>query len=305
MLNFLTNRMRSLAAATLLLFVQSCVPAMHSGETSQTTSTQQQEGHGRGHDETAEVQPHTNEEHSMEDGHHGNNTEITQAKLTVQNNLAVNTPATLAIAIQDSSGRAIAAFNTFQEKLMHLIVVSDDLQVFQHLHPVYRENGRFEVEVNFLQSGTYTLIADYKPAGQAEQVSLLTAQVPGTPSPSPSIDSNRTKTFGETKVNLTFAQASLKAGEEVKLIFNLKTKAGDRAINDLQPYLGELGHLVILKQSSPLTKTDYVHAHALKETPAGQVHFLTRFPQPGKYKLWGQFNRNGKIVTADFWVNVE
>ncbi|BCL38001.1 hypothetical protein [Nostoc sp. MS1] len=33
--------------------------------------------------------------------------------------------------------------------------------------------------------------------------------------------------------------------------------------------------------------------------------YITKFPKPGKYKLWGQFNRNGKIVTADFWVNVQ
>jgi hypothetical protein len=42
----------------------------------------------------------------------------------------------------------------------------------------------------------------------------------------------------------------------------------------------------------------------MKDTPAAQVSFMTSFPTPGKYKLWGQFNRNGKIVIADFWVNV-
>jgi len=35
---------------------------------------------------------------------------------------------------------------------MHLIAVSDDLQVFQHLHPGYKGNGRFEVETQFPQA---------------------------------------------------------------------------------------------------------------------------------------------------------
>jgi hypothetical protein len=35
----------------------------------------------------------------------------------------------------------------------------------------------------------------------------------------------------------------------------------------------------------------------------GQVSFVTKFPQPGKHKLWGPLNWNGKIVVADFWVN--
>ncbi len=118
------------------------------------------------------------------------------------------------------------------------------------------------------------------------------------------IDFNSTKTFGDTQANLTFSQPKVKAGEEVTLMFNLKQKSNNQPVTDLQPYLGERGHLVILKQSSPLTRADYIHAHAMKNSPDGLVQFMTSFPQPGKYKLWGQFNRNGKIVIADFWVNV-
>jgi hypothetical protein len=123
-------------------------------------------------------------------------------------------------------------------------------------------------------------------------------------SSAPPIDLNTSKTFADTKANLTFSQPTLKAGQEVRLTFDLKQTSNNQPITDLQPYLGKRGHLVILKQSYPLTKADYIHAHAMKDTPAGQVSFMTRFRTSGKYKLWGQFNRNGKIVTADFWVNV-
>jgi hypothetical protein len=53
-----------------------------------------------------------------------------------------------------------------------------------------------------------------------------------------------------------------------------------------------------------LTKADYIHAHALQNTPSDEVHFMTKFPQPGTYKVWGQFNRDGKIVTSSFWLQV-
>ncbi|WP_302850056.1 hypothetical protein [Sphaerospermopsis torques-reginae] len=43
----------------------------------------------------------------------------------------------------------------------------------------------------------------------------------------------------------------------------------------------------------------------MKNTPDGTVKFHTKFPQSGTYKMWMQFDRNGKIKTADFWVNVE
>jgi hypothetical protein len=99
-------------------------------------------------------------------------------------------------------------------------------------------------------------------------------------------------------------EAEIKAGKEVKLSFDLQDVAKKQPVQDLQPYLGEKGHLVIVRSSSPLTASDYIHAHALKDSLPGQVNFTSNFPQKGTYKLWLQFNRNGKVNTADFWVNV-
>jgi hypothetical protein len=96
----------------------------------------------------------------------------------------------------------------------------------------------------------------------------------------------------------------IRAGEEVVLRFNLQDATSRQPIADLQPYLGEKGHLMILRQSPTLTRKNYIHAHAVQNTPANQIHFATQFLQPGRYKLWGQFNRNGEIITADFWVEV-
>ena len=230
--------------------------------------------------------------------------QTSQAKLSVTQTIIPNKPVRLTINVSDNNAQSINQFDTFQEKLMHLIIVSDNLQNFDHIHPTYKEKGRFEVEATFPQAGNYTLFSDYKPSGQKEQVSVLKTQVEGNTSSLPSIDLSTTKTIANTKVNLLFSQPTLKAGQEVKLTFDLKQVANNQPIADLQPYLGERGHLVILKQSSPLTRGDYIHAHAIKDTSGGKVEFITSFPQPGKYKLWGQFNRNGKIVVADFWVNV-
>jgi hypothetical protein len=256
---------------------------------------------------------HHSQEHHMGMGENSHNhhhreqgqiTESYQAKLTVPKAIAANQNVTLGIDIQDNSGNAISKFDTFQEKLMHLIVVSDDLQVFAHLHPTYKNNGHFEVDAKFPQPGNYTLFSDYKPSGQSEQISLLKAQVPGNSPATPIINFNRRQIFGDTKVNFFLSQPQPKVGKEVTLIFNLQQTSNNQSIADLQPYLGEKGHLVIVKQSSPLTKLDYIHAHGVKDSPSNQVEFITSFPRSGVYKLWGQFNRNDKIITADFWVNV-
>jgi len=244
--------------------------------------------------------------HSMENMNHENNSQITtKVKLTAPKSLSPNQPINLVIDIQDSTGKPVNKFDIFQEKIMHLIVVRDDLQFFDHIHPEYKENGRFEVTANFPESGNYRLFSDYKPAGNQENVSLMNITIPGTvPLPKNLEKFTKTKTISDTKVNLNISEKNIKAGQAVMLSFDLKDNKNQQ-IKDLQPYLGEKGHLVIVKSSSPLTSSDYIHAHAIKNTPDGKIEFHTKFPKPGTYKMWMQFNRNGQIKTADFWVNVE
>ena len=244
--------------------------------------------------------------HSMENMNHENNSQITtKVKLTAPKSLSPNQPINLVIDIQDSTGKPVNKFDIFQEKIMHLIVVRDDLQFFDHIHPEYKENGRFEVTANFPESGNYTLFSDYKPAGNQENVSLINITIPGTvPLPKNLEKFTKTKTISDTKVNLNISAPKIKVGQDINLTFDLKDNK-NQPIKDLQPYLGEKGHLVIIKSSSPLTSSDYIHAHAIKNTPDGKIEFHTKFPKPGTYKMWMQFNRNGQIKTADFWVNVE
>jgi hypothetical protein len=229
----------------------------------------------------------------------------THAKLTLPSQVTTDNLIPLTIAVQNHQGQTIKQFEPFQEKLMHLIVVSNDLQFFSHLHPVFRGDGQFVVETKFPYAGSYTLFSDYKPKGESEQVSVLSANVTGKSAPASVADMRRNKTFSDTQVSLLFNKPEIKAGEEIEVQFDLRQAADKQPVTNLQPYLGERGHLVILKQSSPLTRASYIHAHANKNNSTEKVSFVTSFPNPGKYKLWGQFNRGGEIVVADFWVDVK
>ncbi|GBE93830.1 hypothetical protein [Nostoc cycadae] len=286
--------LNTIAITTTLILIQSCSLLIRDKGKPISAATNQHEEHSIGE---------INHREHLTSGTGDRNKAFTQAKLKVPNIITPNKNIPIVIGVQDSDGKAIANFDTFQEKLMHLILVSDDLQFFSHLHPTYKENGQFEVAARFPQAGNYTFFSDYKPAGQTEQISVLKTQVPGNSIAAPEINLNRSKTFNDIKVNLAVSQPTMKAGKEVSLMFKLQDASNNQPLTDLQPYLGEKGHLVILRQSTSLKAEDYIHAHALKDAPAGQVHFMTSFPQPGKYKLWGQFNRNGKIITADFWID--
>jgi protocatechuate 3,4-dioxygenase beta subunit len=296
-----------LFVATTLLASAGCSSAVKSNETPASNSeatTQIETQKTKSVSDNAEKSP----AHSMDHSHHQEkpqNATTTQAKLTAPKNLAPKQPLNLTIEIQDQAGKPINKFDVFQEKLMHLIVVSNDLAHFDHLHPEYKDNGRFQVSANFPSSGEYTLFSDYKPAGQTETLSLTNITIPGTVALPKSLSKyEKTKTISDTKVNLNISTEKIKAGEDVSLAFAITDK-NNQPVKDMKLYLGEKGHLVIIKSSSVLKKSDYIHAHAMKDTPDGEVKFHTAFPQSGTYKMWMQFNRNGNIKTADFWVNVE
>jgi hypothetical protein len=293
MLNFVKLTL-GLAIAAPLFFLQACSSSGNSREprTRNPEMHHMNDGMGRGH--------------GFHDGSHGrsNASVATQAKFSSRPQITSNKPVQLAIEISDSAGNPIANFETFHEKLMHLIVVSDNLQTFDHIHPEYKGNGKFEVMATFPKPGNYTLFLDYKPAGATQRVSILKESVPGTEAKTSPAVFAKEKTIGNTQVQLTLPSSALKAGQDIMLQFELKDTASKAPVT-LQPYLGELGHLVIIQSVQNLTGDRYIHTHAMPNTPTGTVAFHTHFPEPGLYKLWGQFDRDGKIITADFWVNVE
>ena len=210
------------------------------------------------------------------------------------------------IFIKDEKGQNVTQFETFQEKLMHLIIVRDDLGFFRHLHPDYKGNGSFLTEAVLPDAGAYALFCDYKPENSGEQISVLKLRVKGTGRAPVVPDTKRTENIvGDVKVTMDFSPKTVKANEETTVAFDLKRVSDDSPLKDLQPFLGEKGHLVVIRKSQELNVNDYIHAHAMKEGKPSAIRFMTKFPVAGVYRLWCQFRYKNRVLTADFWINVE
>jgi hypothetical protein len=172
-----------IALTSTFLFTQGCSSHVKSGETSASSASKvANANHHEGHGRNDSMTPGGGKNHHS--GHSESAPTTALVKLTVPSKIPPKTSVPLVMEVRDKDGKAIVSFDKSQEKLMHLIVVSDDLQYFNHIHPTYKGNGHFEVQANFPYPGGYTLFSDYKPAGKSEQVSVLKAQVPGIPLPS-------------------------------------------------------------------------------------------------------------------------
>jgi hypothetical protein len=95
----------------------------------------------------------------------------------------------------------------------------------------------------------------------------------------------------------------LTAGKSSNVVATV-TRNG-QPVTDLQPYLGAYGHLVALRA----TDLGYLHVHPLGEpgdgtTTAGpQVRFAVEVPTTGTYRLFLDFQHEGKVRTAQFRVD--
>ncbi|WP_027409836.1 hypothetical protein [Anoxybacteroides tepidamans] len=210
-------------------------------------------------------------------------------------------PTKLTIQVSDKGGKPIQNFEIQHEKLMHLIVVSEDLSYFEHLHPEYKGNGSFTTAITFPSGGKYKLYADYVPKGGSKVVKNYTVEVQGAKAKTVALkpDKNLTKVVAGKEITLSFDK--LKAGREATLTFHFKDKKTGKSITNLQPYLGAVGHVVIIREHS----YDYLHVHPMDEQAKGpDAVFMVQFPKNGIYQIWAQFQHEGNVITVPFTVKV-
>lgn len=224
----------------------------------------------------------------------------------------LNTPATFSYSIVDDQGNTLKDLDTVHEKIMHLLVVRKDLANFQHVHPEFNSTtGGFTLSnLTFPSDGEYRLFADFTPT--ASQMGPGGIKLPVTLSedvrvgnltnykPQPVGAATNTKATDGFQVALS-TDAPLTTGKESMLMFDIQQSG--KSVTDLQPYLGALGHAVILRDGD----LQFIHGHPVEsatDRQTGVIHFMVGFPESGKYKVFFQFQRSGKVSTADFVVNV-
>lgn len=217
------------------------------------------------------------------------------------------TPATageqvqLSLVVRGDDGSPVTAFETVHGERVHLIIVREGLDQFTHLHPAVSPSGELTFTHSFPVGGTYRLFADYHPTSGKPTVATGSIAVSG---PTPTTGALVTDVPGEVRgdglaAGVTVAPAP--SGHGVRVEFRVRDERG-QAITDLEPYLGELGHMVLLSEDA----SRYVHVHpAGGDKGTGTVAFEAHFPAPGLYKGWGQFQRAGRVYTLPLVTRAE
>jgi hypothetical protein len=230
-----------------------------------------------------EESPHGQEHEENGDNHDGGSEVIP--------NVQVNS-GELVITLKDLTGNPVSDLEVNHEKLLHLIVVSTDLNEYHHLHPQTDEPGVFKVP-HTLPAGEYKAFVDIKPISKTYIVAPIPFMVGENHNQheedSITVDTELIKKAGGHTVKLL--PSSLKVNEDIQLTFDL---AGDTP----EQYLGALGHVVILDQKGE----NYIHVHPLE---GNEPVFATKFTEPGIYKIWAEFKFNGQVFVFPYVVEIK
>jgi hypothetical protein len=229
-------------------------------------------------------------------------------------------------------------------KLMHAFLVREpNLDALVHLHPVFDGDRSFDAALPELPHGSYRVYADIvHESGFAQtmigQIEIGPKHAPDEvqPGPAPDLDDswielrhrpdNAAAQPLEDGSTLTWQRSDepIVAGRDLMLRFAVRDPEGRPA--QLQPYLGMAGHAIINSADGSV----FAHLHpagsvsmaavqqfAAKyggqpdhsahenqgEVPA-EVSIPYGFPQPGRYRLWVQVKRAGRVLTAAWDVDV-
>jgi hypothetical protein len=116
-------------------------------------------------------------------------------------------------------------------------------------------------------------------------------------------DRELTKVVEELRVKLTLP-LDLRAGKDLTFRFEVP-------VNDLEPYLGAWAHIMIVSEdrqefihAHPLDEVNTEHTHALAGPSPAAISTTTGFRRPGVYRLWLQFQRQGKVITVPYTFRV-
>lgn len=244
--------------------------------------------------------------------------------------LEPNTPVTMTFSLRDEQGRPVQDLVLDHNRVVHVVIASQDFSVFAHIHaedlgpitPEMMKAAVFPVRYTFPKAGRYLVSADFMERGYAfsDQFYLNVGATSAMRAPEYEIFLLQDGVDGY-EVLLKTSPSTLKAGAPATLDYHIE-KDG-KPFTEMTPYLAVPMHISIIRDDL----MGFLHIHGLLPVPfTGKLlgesihasHLLLpdhfgpdieatnfAFPSAGVYHIFGEFSAAGKVVVTDFTVKVE
>jgi methionine-rich copper-binding protein CopC/putative copper export protein len=244
--------------------------------------------------------------------------------------IMANAPAVLTFTLRDSQGDPVRDLILDHNRIIHVIVASQDFSVFSHIHPEdsgpltpeMLKTAAFPVHYTFPKPGTYLVSADF-----AERGFIFSDQFYLNVGPSSAMTSPQNENFSLQEevdgynVTLKTSPPRLKAGVSARLDYHIEKD--HQPLTEMTPYLAVPMHISIIRDDLmeflhihgllPVSFTgkllgESIHAsHLLLPNKFGPDIEATNFafPSAGIYHIFGEFSVARKVIVTQFTVRVE
>jgi P-type Cu+ transporter len=218
-------------------------------------------------------------------------------------------------------------------KLMHLVIVNENFSFYRHLHPENTSEGLYTFTVNFPSGGLYRIYNEIELKSGEKILYRHDLAIVGQNATVNNNPAQLVKQFGDLKATLSLP-GEIKAGQTAKLDFRFEQNGQPFA--GLEPYLAEPSHMIVISENGSIFKHLHGHTHDGKTAPMSQttggssmggmneanpakeadhadpnarygpvITYDLQFVQPGEYKIWAEFQYQGKVIVFDYTLLVK
>lgn len=215
--------------------------------------------------------------------------------------------------------------------LMHLFLVRwPDMDRIYHLHPAEAAKGYFEIELPSLPKGSYRVYGDIvhdtgfaeTAVGEVTLPDITGKPLSGDDAGGPTAPANADSFPLENGYRMIWTHDKTKpiSAKDLNLYAFSIVGPDGKPVSDLEPYMGMGGHAEFVKQDGSV----FAHIHpsgsvsmasvaiaspsemmAMHQTDIGStVSFPYGVPTPGRYRIFVQLKRAGKVETGAFDLTV-
>lgn len=210
----------------------------------------------------------------------------------------------VAFKLLNPSGQPQTDYVRHQTKLLHMIVVRDDMHAFQHVHPRL-DGDTWRTRIDVPDGGQYRIFAEFMPeSGQPRRHPVLVGApfvVAGDttfrPLPAPAGSARA----GEYTVRRPDGPAQPIVDRTQTLRFAITDRQGRPA--KLETYLDSYAHVTAFNAMTMAA----THLHPQQRPGAavpGELTIQAKFTQRGEHRIFVEFKAGGKVRTAAFTVFV-
>ena len=235
-------------------------------------------------------------------------------------------PTIFTFTLTDLGGKPLSDLRINHDRILHAIIVGQDLKTFAHIHPedfkpVTKGSNELQFRYQFPAAGRYTIAIDYSVRAQTFLQEFY-VNVTG----SPALGTAMPQTGNVQTVDgyeVTLKTPTLVAGKTPQKISFRVTKDGS-SVTDMKPYLAAPMHIAVIKND--LRRVMHTHGEIpqtlwqkmtmprdptlphnhvmLTDTFGPKIEAYVQFPSPGEYQLFGEFMAGGSVHRVEFAMTV-